>query len=454
MKRFFIFTFLCITFLINADSNQHLLQQMLDSHIILHGNFTLKSGATSSLYIDMRKVISCPNVFKSLINELNFIMQNLSYDHICGVPYGAVPLATGVALYADQSQVMLRKEIKSYGTQKLLEGNFIPGQTVLLIEDVITTGSSIQEAIDALKTQGAMVKDIVVVIDRQQGGVERLQAQGYNVHVLFTLDQINTCIQGNNHKVQKSVGADTKHPVLQKLFNYMDEKETNLCLVADVAHARDLLILADQAGPHICILKTHIDMLTDFDPSVITTLRYLADKHHFLIMEDRKFADIGKTACAQYCHGIYNIAEWADIITVHAIAGSGMIDALKKSVDMCKHAAIIVANMSTTHNLTNTYYTKSALNIGYQHHDFVIGFVGRHLPTIKPSYIILTPGISLDESVVADQHYITPEQAIEQGTDILVVGQAICASENIEQEAQKYQRIGWAAYQKQHALAS
>ena len=97
------------------------------------------------------------------------------------------------------------------------------------------------------------------------------------------------------------------HNITRKLKQIMQEKSTNLCLAADVTSSKELLLLADLVGPYICVLKTHIDILTDFNNQVIKELKRISKHHNFLLFEDRKFADIGSTVQKQYSKGIYNI---------------------------------------------------------------------------------------------------------------------------------------------------
>jgi uridine monophosphate synthetase len=99
---------------------------------------------------------------------------NVDYDRICGVPYGAVPIATTIALQTHEPLITVRKGIKEYGTQKMIGRIYNEGEKILLVEDVITTGSSILETVTTLETYGLVVEDIVVFLDREQGGVQRL----------------------------------------------------------------------------------------------------------------------------------------------------------------------------------------------------------------------------------------------------------------------------------------
>lgn len=103
----------------------------------------------------------------------------------------------------------------------------------------------------------------------------------------------------------------------------MSTKQTNLCLAADVTNGTDLLNLAERIGPHICLLKTHVDIIQDFNDNLVNCLQSIATAHNFILFEDRKFADIGKTVEYQYTKGIFQISSWATIVTVHSLTGKG-----------------------------------------------------------------------------------------------------------------------------------
>src|SRR3990167_1256619 len=105
----------------------------------------------------------------------------------------------------------------------------------------------------------------------------------------------------------------------KRFLQLVEEKKTNIALSADVTTCDKLLQLANDLGPHICMLKTHIDILSDYAWPVTIALQKLAAQHRFFLFEDRKFADIGNTVTYQYEGGIYQIAQWADIVNAHIL---------------------------------------------------------------------------------------------------------------------------------------
>ncbi|MCI0382591.1 MAG: orotate phosphoribosyltransferase [Chlamydiae bacterium] len=157
---------------------------------IKFGSYPLKSGVISPIYVDLRIIISYPKIFKELTHLIWQKIQHLKFDFLCGVPYSAIPFATAVSLMQEIPMVIKRKERKEYGTKKIVEGVFKTGSTCLVIEDVMTSAQSLLETIEALTEEGLIVKDIFVVIDRQQGGKEKLKSRGVQGHSLITLPEI------------------------------------------------------------------------------------------------------------------------------------------------------------------------------------------------------------------------------------------------------------------------
>jgi uridine monophosphate synthetase len=242
--------------------------------------------------------------------------------------------------------------------------------------------------------------------------------------------------------------AYSVNPTGQRLLRLMDEKQTNLGLAADVLTQEQLLTLADQLGPEVCLLKTHIDILTDFTPDFPLKLQALADRHHFLIFEDRKFADIGNTVKWQYQEGIYRISDWADIINAHIVPGPGIIEGLKQVGLPKGRGLLLLAEMSSIGNLAQGSYTEQAVSWAQEHADFVIGFICTHKLTDDPAFIHMTPGVKLHSgSDHLGQQYLTPGKLLkERGTDILLVGRGIYEDQDPLAEARSYRSAGWSAY--------
>lgn len=156
---------------------------------IQFGNFTLKSGQTSSIYLNLRKIISYPNLLRTIANAIWEASSQDRFDVVCGVPYTALPIATCISLEHNIPMIMRRKEKKDYGTKQAIEGEFKTGQRCLVIEDVVTSGSSIMETARELETAGLQVENVVALIDREQGGRETLEKK-YTLKTILTLSTI------------------------------------------------------------------------------------------------------------------------------------------------------------------------------------------------------------------------------------------------------------------------
>lgn len=239
-------------------------------------------------------------------------------------------------------------------------------------------------------------------------------------------------------------------PVGMHLLKLLDQKQTNLSVSADVTSAEKLLALADLLGPEICILKTHIDIITDFTPALTTELRKLADKHQFLIFEDRKFADIGNTVKHQYEGGIYRIADWADMTNAHVLPGPGIIEGLAEVGRKKNRGLILLAEMSSAGHLMDMAYIQNTVKMAEKYQDFVFGFITQRAIAADPHWINMTPGVKLESGTdLLGQQYVTPEQAIiEHGSDIVIVGRGIIAANDPLSAAKKYRRHAWDAYLK------
>ena len=142
-----------------------MLEALRTHSIIIDGEFTLKSGKKSTKYVDLKKIISFPELNLKVCHEL-IEKINPCVHCICGTPYGAVPFTSYISIAQKIPMLFLRKEPKTYGTKKVIEGHFTKGNSVVLIEDVVTTGQSVIDAAQKLEEAGLNVTQIICVVSR------------------------------------------------------------------------------------------------------------------------------------------------------------------------------------------------------------------------------------------------------------------------------------------------
>ncbi|PPQ77397.1 hypothetical protein CVT25_010979 [Psilocybe cyanescens] len=248
------------------------------------------------------------------------------------------------------------------------------------------------------------------------------------------------------------------NPTAKLTLEIMERKKSNLAVSVDVTDANDLLAIIEAVAPY-----THVDIIDNFDFSLIERLEQLSQTYDFVYFEDRKFADIGNTVALQYSSGVHKIASWSHLTNAHPVPGPSIIKGLSSVGLPLGRGLLLLAEMSTKGSLAVGTYTEEAVRMARQHRDFVIGFiaqkrmdgVGANLDedVSAEDFLILTPGIGLDSKADSmGQQYRTPYEAVfESGCDIIIVGRGIYgtdpkAVDTIAAKAERYMAEGWAAY--------
>ncbi len=460
---------------LNSDKKK-LVLELHQIGAIRFGEFILKSGMTSPFYIDLRRVVSYPSIMKMITRLFTEAVLHLSYDLITGIPYTALPMASLLSAKVCKPLIYPRKEAKSYGTAQQIEGIYREGQKCLVIDDVMTTGESKIEIAETLKAAGLHVENFIVLIDRSYKGRQYLEENGYKMdsilsisdilevldeEKLITKDQLNAVsrfllydVSGSKMTYSQRMAGCT-NPSTKTLMQRIEEKQSNLILSLDVDNQETFFSVLDAVAEHVVMVKTHVDILRDFTPQFIQTLKKKANEYDVLIFEDRKFADIGSTVKKQFRGGVYTIAEWADYITVHLLPGPGILKGLYDD-NPPRCSAFLLAAMSAEGNLITDNYTRRVIDIATQFKENVSGFIGfgkteKELRKLKnkipDDMLLLTPGVHMEQKGDGlGQQYVSVEEAIRGGSDAIIVGRGIYGAENPAKKAAEYRKKAWEAF--------
>lgn len=205
-----------------------------------------------------------------------------------------------------------------------------------------------------------------------------------------------------------------------RLQHIMKTKNTRLILSCDVTTMDKLAYFANLCGPYICILKVHTDIITDFNVGIMLYIRKLAETHNFLIMEDRKFGDIGYTLNKQLT-GFFKYTEWCELVTAYPYIGQTGLDVFAKF----NIGVFLLAELSINEGQILPY--KELFDKEENRPHPICGTIGQN----HTGYLQATPGIHLDKcNDNSNQCYKSPEKAKEKGADLFIVGRAIYTARN------------------------
>ncbi len=245
------------------------------------------------------------------------------------------------------------------------------------------------------------------------------------------------------------------HPLSHRFMEIAVEKKSLVVLAADLFTIDELLVLIGEVGPYISALKTHVDMVTDFNIEKWNEVVELAKKYDLMIFEDRKFADIGKISRIQM-GGMYDIRSWADLVTAHRISGPDIVDGLGEGWSDVKRIGgiFLLAQMSSRGNLLTSNYTDEVVSTGTGS-PHVVGYIGNGSSSDEISWLrdkagdsklIWTPGVNLHvKSGELGQRYGHPFDAVMAGADAVIVGSGIYKSQDRISTAKAYAKATWDA---------
>lgn len=185
---------------------------LYDINAVRLGQFRLHSGLNSPIYLDLRMLVSFPAALRLATAVYQQMLTALEFDLLAAAPMAGLPLGTALCLALDRPLIYPRKTAKSYGTGKGIEGAYQVGQTAVVIDDLVTSGDSILQAIVALKAAGLHVRHAVVLVDREQGGMDTLREAGYEPHAALTIRQLLSTLE-----IHGRITARDRAKVLQNL---------------------------------------------------------------------------------------------------------------------------------------------------------------------------------------------------------------------------------------------
>lgn len=383
------------------------------------GLFRLKSQVVTDTYVDARELFSTPdklnNVARALCKKITEAMrENPCGDDfcICGVPYGAVPLATLVSQHTKKPLIMLRKHAKEYGTMKLVEATPDVPRSVVLVEDVVTTGSSIREARKSLEKSGFFVVLMCAVVVREQ------QEEGDDGDEITYLQKLR--YKDANYGIRA----------------IMAHKHSNLILAWDDQRRLDELFTRfHELAPYIVGLKVHSELLNLGQQESVSLSRLCRD-HFVILWEDRKFSDIANVVHQQ----LQPYRFTRDVVSICPVSGPDVLQMTPTEL-----GAFVVCEMSSRGTIlsgdvsrTILSYVRDAITTSGS----IIGLVCQSQESILEArdmkLLAVTPGIRLRDSVGGGitteeedgigQVWTNPEDVSAVRSDLYVVGRGITAS--------------------------
>ena len=196
--------------------NEKIAKALVDANVVKFGEFTLASGIVSPIYVDLRVLPSYPDSMAVVTEELVKVVKKLKPDVVAGAETAGIPLAMAISLKTKIPMIYVRKRPKSYGRKEQIEGVLEKDAKVVLIDDMATNAYSKLKFIEGIKFSDGIVEDVVIVLDREQGGVEALSKENVKLHSLITLKELLNYMKDN------SMIGDDKY---NKILDYLEKNK-------------------------------------------------------------------------------------------------------------------------------------------------------------------------------------------------------------------------------------
>jgi len=416
--------------------------------------------------MDMRQLVNYPHFFSYLTTILYLEYPQLvdllsqSTSKLIPIPLGGLPLGFHLAYEKKIPMLMIRDKVKDHGTKKMIEGVINSSDQYIFIEDVITSGSSIIQALDNisdhLTNSNNLNKIQAIICICNRGDIETLQ--NIPIYSIFTLAEIQEYI--SNYLVLSPSNElnnisyflyGTKFS--DKLYQLALIKKSNIIISCDFMTNQEILEFLKVIGPYIIAVKLHLDILESSSYSqFISELNFLKDLHNFLVIEDAKYADIDSIMIEKISHSQLAINKIADAFTMHAVAGLSILEGNKLGIP-----GIVVAEMSSSNTIITNEYTQKIIDIinkqsAVENMNMLGGVVCQsQIPKIIKPFEIATmsPGINLE--ITHDSHnqqYNIPDLRGNNKVGLFwIVGRGITIYKNnhekLKEIMNKYQSKGW-----------
>lgn len=281
----------------------NLIQLLYENNCIKTGSFTLKNGKQSSIYIDLKNIISYPFLVNKIASQIYNIIKCERFNRICGIPYGAIPISSIIAFNHNIPMILVRKEIKKYGLKKSIEGEYNKNDEIILIEDTITTGSSLIKFIKLLEKEGLVIKKIIVICDRREIDLNNTNVlDNYSISSLISIDEIMDYLNLNN-PLNNNLGFNEN--ILTKLINIIQQKNSNNIISLRHINVKENINTS-------CILKINSSHVSE---NAIKNIVLLSKKNNFLLMDTDIF-NYNQVAFYELFVKSKDLYKWINIINV------------------------------------------------------------------------------------------------------------------------------------------